>query len=145
MTKSEAIENFKEFCRQELKALAHQFGLKEVVSSKHKFENPYKIAFKNKEFFIQLESISYGFRSTTTFGKSSRVNSFSVQNALCLLKGRAEVEKYNDTCPSGYPANIKRDLKILNDNLSFFTQLNDNQKIAALLNVQKENLKQYRV
>ena len=145
MTESEAIENFKEFCRQEFKELALRLGLKEVVSPKRKFENQYKIAFKNKAFFIQFESISYGFRLGTTFGKSSRVNSFSVNNALCLLKGRAEAEKYNDTCPSGYHANLKRDLKILNDNLSFFTQLDDEQKIAALLNIQKENRELYLV
>jgi hypothetical protein len=145
MTESQAIERFKEFCRQEFKELTHRLGLKEVVSPTHKFDNPYKIAFKNKAFFIQFESMSHGFRLATTFGKSSRLNSFSVNDALCLLKGRAEAEKYNGTCPSGYHANLKRDLKVINDNLHFFTQFDDKEKIVALLNEQKENRGLYRV
>ncbi len=143
MTESEAIDKFKRFCRQEFKDLANQLNLKEVISPKRKYENPYKISFKNRKFFIQFESISYGFRLGTTFGKSSRINSFSVNNAICLIKGRAEAGRYNDTCPSGYEANLQRDLNILYENLSFFTQLDDQQKILNLLKVQKENSKLY--
>ena len=143
MTESESINKFKRFCRQEFQNLANQLNLKEVIQPKRKYENPYKISFKNKDYFFQFESISYGFRLGTTFGKSSRIYSFSVNNAICLIKGRAEADRYNDTCPSGYQANLKRDLTILCENLSFFTQLDDHQKILNLLEIQKENSRLY--
>ena len=134
------VEMFKSFCRTEFYHLSNQLQMKEAILPKKKYENPYKISFKNKDCFIDFESYSHGYRLNTSFGTASRLFSYSLFDGLWLLKGRDFAQQYVNNPLSGYHSNLKRDLKIISSHIEFFTDLKDEQKRLDLYKIQKEKL-----
>jgi hypothetical protein len=61
-------DEFKNGARREFLFLLTEFGFKEC-DSPFKYENPYSICYENKDVFVYIEGLSYGFALGVDIGK----------------------------------------------------------------------------